>query len=90
MLDATTRGPHDIAQFHVDASTSGNGFLLELDGNGEPSFVTSLNDALYLEAHNGIVIGDCRDFYAAARFEGSLPAPGATGSGDIFVVAAHY
>ena len=90
VLDATTKSSHDIAQFHIDADTSGSGFLLKLDGSGDPSFVTSLNDAIYLEAHNAVVIGDCRDFYAAAQFQGSLFVPRATGSGDIFVIAGRY
>jgi hypothetical protein len=90
ILDATTRGRLDVGPFHIDADSSGNGFVLELDGSGEPTFLTPLGDSSYLDAHHSLLIGSCRDFYAAAQFEGELSVPGSNGSGNTFLITGRY
>lgn len=90
ILTAGTRERLDIGPFHVDADSSGNGFVLQLDGSGEPSFLTPFGTTRYLSAHNALVLGSCHNFYAAARFSGTLVAPGSKGNGRIFFVAGQY
>jgi hypothetical protein len=90
ILAAATRGGLDIGPFHVDADSSGNGFVLQVDGSGKPTFLTPFGTTRYLSAHNALVIGSCHNFYAAARFSGTLRAPGSKGNGDIFLVAGQY
>ncbi len=90
LFDAVTRGPLDVGPFHFDGGTSGGPFLLELAGNGDPVFLTSLGTSTYFEAHAGIALGSCSNFYLIAYFEGALSAPGANGGDGLALVGGNY